>query len=107
MIELLERPRCRRWCEAWARAGGMLIMAEYDDDGSCDNSGDGRLWFRGRLLALNHIKPLAFRGWALRSVGQARVSVVWRAGRVSFEREWRSGRCAAACMHASVSGLVA
>ena len=29
MIELLERPRCRRWCEAWARAGGMRIMAEW------------------------------------------------------------------------------
>ena len=28
-IELLERPRCLRWCAAWARAEGMLIMVEY------------------------------------------------------------------------------
>ena len=28
MIELLERPRCSRWCAAWARAEGMPIMAE-------------------------------------------------------------------------------
>ena len=28
-IELLERPRCLHWCAAWARAEGMLIMAEY------------------------------------------------------------------------------
>ena len=58
----------------------------HEDDGSCDNSGDGKLWFRRRLLALNHIRPLAFKGWELLLLGRP----------ASPHGEW-SGRTVRAC----------